>query len=98
MLDCDLPALATTRARLRATYLHPGATRPPTTARGVHHVALRPPALFACLRCPLARASCPTNGVRCSRYAGRNPTVIVEQPAPPCRAEKGTISPCLANT
>jgi catechol 2,3-dioxygenase-like lactoylglutathione lyase family enzyme len=40
MPERDLPALAAARARLRATYLHPGATRPPTTARGVHHVAL----------------------------------------------------------
>ena len=40
MLDRDLPVLAAARARLCATYLQPGATRPPTTARGVHHVAL----------------------------------------------------------
>jgi len=40
MPELDLPALAAARARLRATYLKPGATRPSTTARGVHHVAL----------------------------------------------------------
>ena len=40
MPELDLTALAAERARLRATYLHTGATRTPTTARGVHHVAL----------------------------------------------------------
>ena len=40
MPELDLTALATERARLRATYLRTGAARPPTTARGVHHVAL----------------------------------------------------------
>src|SRR5690349_2412494 len=40
MPELDLPALAAERARLRATYLRTGAARPPTTARGVHHVAL----------------------------------------------------------
>ena len=36
----DLTSIADERARLRAAYLRPGAERPPTTARGVHHVAL----------------------------------------------------------
>jgi hypothetical protein len=40
MPERDLTALAAERTRLRATYLHTGAARPPTTARGVHHVAL----------------------------------------------------------
>jgi len=40
MPERDLPAPTAARARLRATYLHTGATRTPTTARGVHHVAL----------------------------------------------------------
>ncbi len=40
MPECNLTALATERARLRATYLRTGAARTPTTARGVHHVAL----------------------------------------------------------
>jgi catechol 2,3-dioxygenase-like lactoylglutathione lyase family enzyme len=40
MLELDLTALAAERARLRATYLRTGAARIPTTARGVHHVAL----------------------------------------------------------
>ena len=40
MPELDLTTLAAERARLRATYLHTGATRTPTTARGVHHVAL----------------------------------------------------------
>ena len=40
MPELDLTALATERARLRATYLRTGAARTPTTARGVHHVAL----------------------------------------------------------
>jgi catechol 2,3-dioxygenase-like lactoylglutathione lyase family enzyme len=39
-LSIDLDAIATERERLRRTYLHPGAERTPTTARGVHHVAL----------------------------------------------------------
>jgi len=63
----------------------------------LHHVRMRPAPLdppppfpLRMSTVPLARASWPTNGVRCSRYAGRNPTVIVEQPAPPCRAEKGS--------
>src|SRR6266516_3513252 len=40
MPELNLTALATERARLRATYLRTGAARTPTTARGVHHVAL----------------------------------------------------------
>ena len=40
MPDIDLTTLAAERARLRAMYLRTGAERPPTTARGVHHVAL----------------------------------------------------------
>lgn len=36
----DLEAIATERARIRATYLRDKAERVPTTARGVHHVAL----------------------------------------------------------
>jgi catechol 2,3-dioxygenase-like lactoylglutathione lyase family enzyme len=40
MPELDLTTLATERARLRATYLRTGAVRTPTTARGVHHVAL----------------------------------------------------------
>jgi hypothetical protein len=40
MPELDLTTLATERARLRATYLRTGAARTPTTARGVHHVAL----------------------------------------------------------
>jgi catechol 2,3-dioxygenase-like lactoylglutathione lyase family enzyme len=40
MPELDLTALAAERARLRATYLRTGAARTPTTARGVHHVAL----------------------------------------------------------
>ncbi len=40
MPDLDFTSIAAERARLRATYLRTGAERPPTTARGVHHVAL----------------------------------------------------------
>ena len=36
----DLDAIAALRTRLRTTYLRPAAERPPTTARGVHHVAV----------------------------------------------------------
>jgi catechol 2,3-dioxygenase-like lactoylglutathione lyase family enzyme len=36
----DLDAIGAERARLRAGYLKQGADRQPTTARGVHHVAL----------------------------------------------------------
>jgi catechol 2,3-dioxygenase-like lactoylglutathione lyase family enzyme len=36
----DLVAIATERERLRRTYLRQGADRAPTTARGVHHVAV----------------------------------------------------------
>jgi catechol 2,3-dioxygenase-like lactoylglutathione lyase family enzyme len=41
MPNRDLTALATKRVRLRATYLRTGAVRPPTTTRGLPHVALR---------------------------------------------------------
>ena len=40
MPELDLAALAAERARLRVTYVRTEADRPPTTARGVHHVAL----------------------------------------------------------
>ena len=40
MPEIDLTASAAERTRLRATYLRTSAERPPTTARGVHHVAL----------------------------------------------------------
>jgi len=40
MPELDLTSIAAERARLRAAYLRTGAERPPTTARGVHHVAL----------------------------------------------------------
>ena len=40
MPELDLTALAAERTLLRAAYLHTGAARTPTTARGVHHVAL----------------------------------------------------------
>ncbi len=40
MPELDLAALAAERARLRATYVRTEADRSPTTARGVHHVAL----------------------------------------------------------
>jgi catechol 2,3-dioxygenase-like lactoylglutathione lyase family enzyme len=36
----DLDAIAAARARIRATYLRQGAERQPTSARGVHHVAV----------------------------------------------------------
>jgi catechol 2,3-dioxygenase-like lactoylglutathione lyase family enzyme len=36
----DLEAIAAERARIRATYLRPRAERQPTTARGVHHMAV----------------------------------------------------------
>jgi catechol 2,3-dioxygenase-like lactoylglutathione lyase family enzyme len=38
--DIDLAAIEAERARIRMTYLRQGADRAPTTARGVHHVAL----------------------------------------------------------
>ena len=40
MPELALAALAAEHARLRATYVRTDADRPPTTARGVHHVAL----------------------------------------------------------
>jgi len=36
----DLEAIEVQRRRIRDTYLAPAAERPPTSARGVHHVAL----------------------------------------------------------
>jgi glyoxylase I family protein len=36
----QLDAIRARRAALRETYLHPAAERPPTTVRGVHHLAL----------------------------------------------------------
>jgi glyoxylase I family protein len=39
-MDLDLDALEARRAELRARYLLPKDERPPTSARGVHHVAL----------------------------------------------------------
>ena len=36
----DLEAIAAERARIRAIYLRPRAERQPTTARGVHHMAV----------------------------------------------------------
>ena len=36
----DLPAIEAERERIRATYLKPRAERAPSTARGVHHVAV----------------------------------------------------------
>jgi catechol 2,3-dioxygenase-like lactoylglutathione lyase family enzyme len=36
----DLDAIAAQRTRIRATYLRQGAERQPTTARGVHHIAV----------------------------------------------------------
>src|SRR5246127_5889633 len=38
MADVDLEAIKAERARLEATYITEG--RPPTSARGIHHVAL----------------------------------------------------------
>src|SRR4029450_3037403 len=38
--EIDLAAIATERERLRRTYLRQGADRAPTTACGVHHVAV----------------------------------------------------------
>jgi catechol 2,3-dioxygenase-like lactoylglutathione lyase family enzyme len=38
--ELDLTALTAERERLRRTYLRQGADRAPTTARGVHHVAV----------------------------------------------------------
>lgn len=40
MPELDLDALAAQRARLRETHLRDSAERVPTTARGVHHVAV----------------------------------------------------------
>jgi len=40
MPEIDLTSIAAERARLCAAYLRTTAERPPTTARGVHHVAL----------------------------------------------------------
>ena len=40
MSTIDLAAIEAERARIRATYLRQGDDRAPTTARGVHHVAI----------------------------------------------------------
>jgi catechol 2,3-dioxygenase-like lactoylglutathione lyase family enzyme len=40
MKNIDLEAIAAERARIRTTYLRQSADREPTTARGVHHVAV----------------------------------------------------------
>jgi len=40
MGDTDPAALEAERARLRAVHLRPSGTRPPSTARGLHHTAL----------------------------------------------------------
>jgi catechol 2,3-dioxygenase-like lactoylglutathione lyase family enzyme len=40
MTDIDLAAIDAERERIRATYLQPEATRSPSSARGLHHVAV----------------------------------------------------------
>src|SRR5438552_4559405 len=40
MSERDLPALERTRDEIRARHLQPSQSRPPSSARGVHHVAL----------------------------------------------------------
>lgn len=40
MQESERATRAAERNRLRTQYLHPDAARPPTTVRGVHHVAL----------------------------------------------------------
>lgn len=44
-----------------------------------------------------AMATCPTNGLRCSRYARYPPTGFVEHPGPSRRAEKGNNLTVSAN-
>ena len=38
--DSELAAIEKERDRIRATYLRPGGERPPSSARGLHHVAV----------------------------------------------------------
>ena len=40
MTDLDLPAIAKERDRIRSTYLRETESRPSSSARGLHHVAL----------------------------------------------------------
>jgi catechol 2,3-dioxygenase-like lactoylglutathione lyase family enzyme len=40
MSERDLPALERTRDEIRERHMRPSAARPPSSARGVHHVAL----------------------------------------------------------
>ena len=40
MADLDLAAIEKERRRIREAYLRPSGERPPSSARGVHHVAL----------------------------------------------------------
>jgi len=40
MGDIDLAAIEAARERIRATYLRPREDRPPSSARGIHHVAV----------------------------------------------------------
>ena len=40
MTPPDLPALERTRQEIRTRHLQPSSSRPPSSARGVHHVAL----------------------------------------------------------
>lgn len=40
MNGIDLEAIAAARQRLRAKYLHDAADRPPSTANGIHHMAV----------------------------------------------------------
>ncbi|HZC26306.1 MAG TPA: VOC family protein, partial [Actinopolymorphaceae bacterium] len=39
-MAADLVAIEAARDRIKRTYLKPDTERPPSTARGVHHVAL----------------------------------------------------------
>jgi catechol 2,3-dioxygenase-like lactoylglutathione lyase family enzyme len=40
MTDIDLAAIEAERERIRTTYLRPESERPPSSARGLHHVAV----------------------------------------------------------
>lgn len=40
MAEIDLDAIETARERIRATYLQPDESRPPSSARGLHHFAV----------------------------------------------------------
>jgi catechol-2,3-dioxygenase len=40
MADLDLTAIDAERARIRDTYLRPEESRPPSSARGLHHFAV----------------------------------------------------------